>query len=145
MKYEIIPSGFILRFEKGDEILHSISKFIQGQNLSSCTIQAIGSIQNPILAYYDLSTKKFTEKKFQGEYELLPCIGSVAFENDTPIIHLHASLSNSNFDVIGGHIKEMTTNATCEVFLFSLEHKLLKSYNNEVGLKLYDLQCDFNS
>lgn len=145
MFYQEIQNGYVVRLEKGEQLVGTLQDFITKENIPSCSIQLIGSVTDPVLAYYDLGAKKFNQKKCSGDFELLPCIGSVGFENETPLVHLHASLSDKNFNVIGGHVIEMTVHATCEALLFRLDQKLLKSYNNEIGLKLYDLECKFKS
>lgn len=145
MKYKKVKAGYVLKLEKGEPVNATLSDFIAAQTLSSHTIQAIGSISNPILAYYNLETKNFIEKEFIGNFELLTCTGSIAFEGNIPLIHIHTVISREDFSTIGGHVKEMTAHATVELFLFDLEDKLEKSYNNEIGLKLFNLECDFNS
>jgi len=143
MKYQEISNGYIVRFEQGEEILSVLSSFVTSFNVLSCTIQAIGSVQNPRLAYYNLTEKAFEEREFFGDFELISCLGSIGFESDSPLIHLHASISNKAFEIFGGHVKSMTTLATVELVLSTLDTRLSKSYNNTVGLKLFDLECEF--
>lgn len=143
MKYQKINNGYILRFDQGEEVLNALSTFIVDLNVPSCTIQGIGSVLNPKLAYYNLNEKTFEEKDFSGNFELISCLGSIGFENNSPLIHLHGSISNSSFEVFGGHVKSLTTLATVELVLSTLDTRLSKSYNNTVGLKLFDLECNF--
>lgn len=143
MYYQKVRDGYILRLESGESIIPKITEFILKEDLKSCTISGIGSVKEVVLAYYNLDEKRFYEKTFDENCELISLTGSVGFENSTPLVHLHASISDNNFITFGGHVKEMKIAATVELLLSTLDTRLPKSYNIKVGLKLFDLDCEF--
>lgn len=130
---------YLIRFERGELINESIAKFCGEQNIKNAQFSAIGSIESPTLAHYKVTTKKYSEKKFEGTFELTSLIGNVAQFNNKPLVHSHVNISDENMDVLGGHLVEAKISATVEVVLENLDSSLHKSFDEEIGLKLWDL------
>lgn len=139
MKFRKLNTAtYAIRLEKGEEIIATLSAFCRQNDISSGYFTAIGSIENPTLAHYMVSTKQYTEKKLEGIYEITSQIGNIAIFENNPLIHTHASLSNDHMQAFGGHVVSATVSATLEVFLTVYEGELGKKMSDEIGLKLWD-------
>ncbi len=140
MKYGTIGSNYVLmRLEKGEEILSTLQKFCKNQHIDNAYFSAIGSIENPTLAHYLVTSKKYSEKKIEGVYELLNITGNIALYNDEPLIHAHAIISDESMNTRGGHLISALVSATVEIHLRILDSVYTKSLDETIGLKLFDL------
>lgn len=140
MFYGNIGSNYVLlRLEKGEEVISSLTKFCKSQRIDNAYFSGLGSIENPTLAHYKVSTKKYSEKKIEGIFELLTITGNVALFNDEPLIHSHVIISDEEMQTRGGHLVSATVSATVEIHLRILDSVYTKSQDEEIGLKLFDL------
>lgn len=141
MKYsEVSEKVYVVRLEKGEEVVHSIEQFCTKENIASALLSALGSIENPTLAHYLVTTKKYTEKKLEGIYELTNLTGNVTQFENKPLVHAHVTLSDEEMHAFGGHLVSATVSATVELTVTKLDKELTKSQNEEIGLKLMDLE-----
>src|SRR5438270_11095287 len=106
---------YIVRLEKGEELLTTLSVFLKQQHIGNATFSGLGSLESPSLAHYDVATKKYTEQHLEGIYELTSLIGNVAWKDKQPIIHPHVTISDQNMKVYGGHLVKSLVSATVEV------------------------------
>lgn len=140
MKYGTIGSNYyLLRLEKGEEVVSTLQKFAASQNIDNAYFSGLGSIENPTLAHYLVTTKKYTEKKIDGIFELLNITGNIALFNDEPLVHSHVTLSDEDMNTKGGHLVSAAVSATVEIHLRVLDSVYEKKQDEEIGLKLFDL------
>lgn len=140
MVYGTVGSNYYLvRLEKGEEVVASLKKLCESQRIDNAYFSGLGSVENPTLAHYLVTTKKYTEKKLEGVFELLTITGNVALFEDKPLVHAHAILSDNEMNTKGGHLVEATTSATVELHLRILDTVYEKQQDEEIGLKLFDL------
>lgn len=140
MNYGTVGSNYyLIRLEKGEEVVSSIQKLCKAQNIDNAYFSGLGSIENPTLAHYLVSTKKFTEKNLEGVFELLNITGNVALFEDSPLVHAHVTISGSEMKAYGGHLMKANVSGTVEIHLRVLDSVYEKTQNDEIGLKLFDL------
>lgn len=130
---------FLLRLEKGEEVVGSLKKFCQKQKIKNAAFSGLGSVEDPVLAHYRVDTKKYSEKKLNGIFEVTNLTGNAGLFEDEPLVHAHVSLSDDEMKAFGGHVISMEVSATMEIMLIDLKSSYKKSYNEEIGLKLWDL------
>lgn len=130
---------FILRLVKGEKVNSSIKSFCQKKEIKNAAVYGIGSVEKPTLAHYRVDTKKYSEKTMDGIYELTALMGNVGIFENEPLVHTHATLSDEEMKSIGGHLVEAIVSATAELVLTKVDSKHTKSYNEEIGLRLWDL------
>lgn len=129
----------LLRLEKGEGVNAAIKLFCIKMAITNASLLALGSVENPVLAHYRVDSKKYSEKKFTGIYELVSLTGTVGLFDDTPLVHTHVSLSDEKMRSFGGHLVESQVSATVELVLERYDTRYTKSYSQEIGLKLFDL------
>ena len=136
---KVSANKYLIRLVKGEEMNTSIKRFCKKLGILNATLSGIGSLKNPTLAHYRVDTKKYKEKTFRAIFELTSLIGNVAIFEGEPLVHAHATISDQNMDSFGGHLVEGEVSATVEIVLDILDSKHTKSYDEEIGLKLWDL------
>lgn len=128
--------SFVLRFDKGEEVIEELAKFMQDQDIEACVFYGIGSAYEVVLGYFNAYIKSYRKKPFYEENEIVSLTGNGAMLEGKPIIHAHGIFSRNDFSLIGGHVFKLIVNVTCEVYLTKLEGFLERKNNPEFDLKL---------
>lgn len=135
-------NGYIVRLIHGEDLIPTIQKFCEENAVTSSSFQAIGAIENATLGFYHLDKKEYSWKEISTAHEIVSLTGNVAMVDGRPFIHAHTVLSNSEFQTIGGHLKNATVGATCEIFLTVFSTTIERIYDEETGLKLLNCTSD---
>lgn len=134
-----LPIGtLILVLKRGDEILDSLSSYINDNCLNSAWITGIGALSEARLALYDLETKEYHHKDLAGPLELINLNGNVGKYKNEIALHLHVTLSDKNMKAFGGHLLMAKVAATCEIKISPLATPILRKHDSEIGLNLID-------
>lgn len=129
---------YILRFDKNEEVCFSLKDFLNKNNIRASVFNAIGACGMVELSYFDLKTKKYQNKIFEEDLEIISLTGNGAVFNGEAVIHSHAVLSRPDFSTIGGHVFKLIVSATCEVFLIKLDGQMDRKLNKEMNLNLLE-------
>ncbi len=133
------PGRFIIRLEKGDDILASIGRFAEASKIGAALFEGIGSLNRVKLGHYDFVTKNYKYEIFSEDLEILSLSGNIALLNKAPLPHAHVTLGKRDFSVIGGHLDEGSIANMVEIGLTTLSGKLVKARDEKVGLNLLQL------
>lgn len=126
---------YLVVLDKGDEIIASLKHLISERNVNGFFI-GIGAVRDPIIAYFDTKQKKYIEKKFEGEFEIVSLIGNLGTdENGEPIVHAHITIADENYNVHGGHLVQGYVSVTLELIVIRVD-SIKRSVDNKWGLKL---------
>jgi uncharacterized protein len=134
------PGRFVIRLEKGDDILGSIRRFAGTNRIGAAMFEGIGSLNTAKLGHYDFATKNYKYEIFREDLEILSLSGNVSTLNKAPLPHAHVTLGRRDFSVIGGHLDEGSSANMVEIGLSTLPGKLVKAKDDEVGLNLLQLR-----
>lgn len=127
---------FTLVLKKGQDVIPSILQCLKTTKLDSAALMGLGALENPTLAYFNMQTKHYQNKKFAGDYELVALNGNLTnFENDK-ILHLHVGLGGSDYHMIAGHLLSAKVGATAEITIIPLKGKMQRKLDHETGLNL---------
>jgi len=129
----------MLVFDKGDDILIGLSDFVKKNEIKGGQLSGIGVLTQVELGFYHLDKKLYERKHFGSkEFELLSFNGNISLREDEPFVHVHVSLGQENFQVIGGHLFSAKVGVTAEIFLHPLGVMPIRKQNEEIGLALID-------
>jgi uncharacterized protein len=137
---KIDDTRYLLRLERGEEIVSVITSFCKEQKIANAGITGIGSVENPTLAHYRVDTKKYTEKELTGVFEVTSLLGNVALFENEPLLHPHITLGDEQLRAFAGHLVKGKVSATLEVILTVFPSMFDKKYDDTIGLKLYKLE-----
>ena len=140
MTFHKTNAGFVLRFDKGEELVRVLSEFCAKQNIGGAWISGIGGAMWADLAFYHLERKAYEYDRIDEPLEITSLMGNVSLVNNKPHIHLHATVSDMDYHAYGGHLKELAVAATCEVNLVLFEQPIERVHNDSVGLKIFDFR-----
>ncbi len=127
---------YILCFETGEEVFEVLKKFLADEKITASVFNAIGACQLAELSYFNLETKKYQNKVFEEDMEIVSLTGNSAMLNGQTALHAHAVLSRPDFSAIAGHLFKLIISATCEMFLINLDGKMERGLDKETNLNL---------
>ena len=140
MKFREQDNQYIIRLEKGEELLATLTGFCAEHDIKSGWITSgIGGIERATVGYFNTRTKKYVFRRVKDAIELTSLNGNISEVEGKPFLHLHATVSSMNNKVSGGHVHHIITAGTIEVLLSTFTKPLTRSYDDNIGLKLLDL------
>jgi len=134
-----IQNGFLVRCDIGDEIVSVLTQFAIDNDIASGTVTGIGAVKDPILGYFDLPTREYLRKEFDGNYELLNLTGNFARLDSQVILHCHATISDINCVVFGGHLFRGEIAVTGEYYIYPGGIEVNRGPDDKTGLNLIKL------
>lgn len=136
MDYKKYDDKYLIRLDRGDEIIESIKSICKKENIKGAKVSGIGATNQVVIGIYELDNKKYHEKEFKEDFEITSLIGNVAMYKDDLIPHLHINLGDKNFNVKAGHLQSAIISVTGEIFLEPIEANLEKEIDEHTGIKI---------
>lgn len=140
MKFVTSGHDYVVRFDKGEEIVSGLKSFVLNQNIRGGWVTGLGGLTHAELGFYNLKSKEYDWKKLNIGLELTSLSGNISWQDDQPFLHLHANVSDAALRAYGGHLKTAEVAGTVEVYVHVLDgQELNRTRDEETGLNLLDL------
>lgn len=136
----IVKDGhtYILRFDRGEEVIGAITKFCDMEKIDSGFLTGIGATEDVVLAHYDIDKKEYKEKEVKERMEITGLLGNITRTKDKIFVHIHGSFSDNRMRMTGGHVKKLVVSATCEVTLRVLKQIINRKFDEKTGLNVME-------
>jgi len=139
MRFKQINNGYIIRLEKDEKIIETLTGFLKKKKIKSGYFSGIGAVSKSEIAHFSLDRKEYSYKALNGPLEITSLLGNIATSGSQVIIHAHITLSDSKMNVYGGHLKEAAIGATCEIILKKNNKNLNRKLDKTTNLNLLDI------
>lgn len=139
MFYQELIDGFLVRLERGEELRAGLAELMQRHQIGCGFVAGLGAVRDPKMGYYVLDEKRYIERRFEGEYELVGMTGTLSWYQDEPFPHVHLMLTDPDFRAFGGHCFEATTAATLEIRVRAEQDRIDRRMDEAIGLHLMQL------
>lgn len=140
MKFRYDGFNWLVRLDKGEKLVESLTKLAKQEKLPSCWVNVIGGALSAEVGYYNLPKKEYEWHNVVELVEITGLQGNLTWDGEEPKWHLHGTFSKSDLSVVGGHVRELIVGGTCEIMLHKwYKEPLTRSEDKETGLKLLDL------
>lgn len=139
MKFKQIGSDYILRIDKGTEMVETIKKFCTEQNITLGTIHGIGALESVEVGLYKVDEQKYYSKVFDGAFEMTSLEGNITTMNDEIYLHLHVNFADVCYNTYGGHLTKGIIGATGEIFIHKIEGNINRKKDGVIGLNVFDI------
>ena len=133
------PKTYALIFDKGDEVVQTLTAFAKEHRLRAAHFTAIGAFSEATLGYYEWERKDYRRIEVAEQVEVLSLMGDIAFEGDKARLHAHAVLGRRDGSACGGHLLAAKVRPTLEVILTQAPGYLARVHDPESGLALIRL------
>lgn len=139
MKFKRFGNKFIVRMDKGEEIVETLKHFCKEKGIKLGSITGIGATNKATIGLFDAETKKYHSKELIGNYEIAPLIGNISTMNGEVYLHIHVNLCDSNHNSFGGHLSSAIVSATFEAIIDKIDGEVERKFDDEIGLNLYKI------
>ena len=136
MKIKKSGNCYIVRLQKGEEILTSLRDAFTQVKLKGAFFFGLGVGENLVLGYFDASQQTYFKKLFAGEYEFTSLAGNIALAGREVVVHCHVTVTDREFHAFGGHLVQGTVPATCEIMMLPLPEVQSRKLDTTTGLNL---------
>jgi predicted DNA-binding protein with PD1-like motif len=118
-----------------DEVIATLNQFAADHEIPSGRIQAVGSVMDATLAWWNDATNKVETYSAEGQFEVVSFLGNLA----TPAegcqrVHAHAVLAGPGGALIGGHVVNMHVRASLEVSVTAFHVPVTRAFNKAFNL-----------
>jgi len=127
---------FIVALKLGENLFEGLMRVAQDAQLAAASFSGIGALDDATLAFYHLDKKEYKTKLYKGTFELVSLNGNIAFFDGKPFLHIHCSLGEEDFNVIGGHLMDAMVGPSAEITVVPLSGKIERKHDDHIGLKL---------
>ncbi len=127
---------YILRFDKGEEVISLLTNFLQENKITACYFSGIGACEGPEIAFFNPHVKEYRKKVILEELEILSLVGNGSVKDSVPILHAHGVFGKNDFSTVGGHVFKLPVSVTCEIFLINLDGQINRENNTDFNLSL---------
>ncbi|MDN5277054.1 MAG: uncharacterized protein PWR01_1019 [Clostridiales bacterium] len=139
MTYKRFGNTYVVSIEKGEEIVESLKRFCQEENIKLGYITGIGASNKLVIGIFDTTEKVYRSTEITGEHEITSLTGNITTMKGETYLHIHATLANSEFEAIGGHLNSAVVSGVCEVFVQKVEGEVDREFDQDVGLNVLKL------
>lgn len=129
---------YVLIFAKGDEIVLGLTEFVQKYNVKSAYYQAIDDALSAKVGVFDYDRKAFKVIPFNDPIEVTSLTGDIAVYNSKPVAHTYVNLATFDGLIHGGHLFELFSGPTIELFMTVEPTPLYKKLNTEFNAAIID-------
>ena len=91
MRWKKAERTYIIRLEKGEEVLSTLTQFVREQNIQGGMIQGLGAVRDLVIGMYDPLQKDYIKRTFNEDLELGNLTGNISHFDGDPVLHCHVS------------------------------------------------------
>lgn len=149
MKHRVEPDGGIVaNLDVGDSFRESVEGLCGELGVWGAQVSAIGAFEAPELGCWDVGSRTYDRRTFDGVWELVSLSGNITRRVDVaypaaaaerPFLHAHVAISGHDYSVVGGHLFDGTCGVVVEVFIRPLSGPLDRDYDDGIGLPCWQL------
>ena len=137
MEYRKFGNDYVLRIDKGEEILQVVSQVCEKEGIRLGTVNGIGAVGDVTLGVFNREKFQYESQTYKGDFEIASCMGNISTMNGNTYLHIHMAVGNpEKGEVHAGHLNRGIISLTGEFFLHQIEGETDREYSSEVGLNL---------
>lgn len=117
--------------------MEKLQEFVNEHSFKGAWLQGIGAALELEIGYYDLDTREYHWKSLPGMHEITSLQGNmVRNEPGEPIFHIHGTFSDTDLQVVGGHVRHLVVGGTCELIIREFTADITRRTDKMTGLQL---------
>ncbi len=135
---EKLIDTYVLRLDRGDEIIASITALCQKEKIKLGWVTGLGAADHAVIGLYDVGERFYNKTELNGPMEITSLVGNITTKDGETYLHLHINLCDETMAVRGGHLNECRISATSEIIVRKLEGRVERLHDTEVtGLNIF--------
>ena len=137
MEYRRFGDTYVVRMDRGEEILSSLKDLCLKEDIRLAKVDALGAVDRAQVCIYDVATKTFFKKEFDEPMEISNLCGTVTRKDGGVYLHLHVTLCDRELRAHGGHATGLRVSATCEMTVTVIPGEVEREMNGDIGLNVF--------
>lgn len=137
MEYRGFGNHYVLRIDKGEEVLSSIEKLCRAEKIRLGSAVGLGACDRVTVGLFDTVNKVYKKNTFEGPMEITSLVGNISEKEGEPYLHFHINVCDEANRILGGHLNECFISATGEITVTKIEGTVEREMSREIGLNLY--------
>lgn len=135
MDYERNDGQIVVRLDPGDHVLNKLSELRDKEDLTGAFFTGIGAVDTVTLGHYNVETEAYTEKTFEGQFEVSQFTGNIGPDK----IHAHITIGDHEYESLAGHCSRAVVSGTFEIIIWPTATELDHRPDDTTGLDVFDL------
>lgn len=137
MEGKVFKDKAVLRIDKGEEVIESVLKFAEKENIKLGSITGIGASDDIVVGLFNTDTKKYEHSTYNNDYyEVTNFSGNLTMLGDKHYTHMHITFSDGNQKTFGGHLDKCVISGACELFIDIVDGNINRQKDENVGLNV---------
>ncbi len=136
MEYKKAGNRYVVRLNRGDEIISSITELCKKEAIKAGSISGIGATQLVEAGFYSFKKKRYCGYCFNQNMEILSLLGNISTKDGDPYLHLHIVVSNDEGEALGGHLTKAIISVTGEIFIDTIDVEINREPDSLTGINL---------
>ena len=137
MEYRKFGDTYLLRLDRGEEILEQVKSLALREGIALASVQALGAVDRFTVGVYDTEKQEYRANEFAGSFEIVSLVGTIDQKDGQFYAHLHMSAGDERGRVFGGHLNRARISATCEMVVRELSGRVDRKKDPQTGLNLW--------
>ena len=138
MEYRKFEETYVVRLDRGDEIIACMTELCEKENLKLGYLEGLGAADHAVIGLYDVGERFYYKTELNGPMEITSLVGNITTKDGETYLHLHINLCDETMAVRGGHLNECRISATSEIIVRKIAGRVERRYDEEVtGLNLF--------
>ena len=138
MEYRKFDDTYVLRLNKGEEVINSLKNLCASENIKLAEITGLGASNLVEIGVFNVNTKEYNTKTFEGMFEITSLVGNATRKDGEVYLHLHINFGDENGIVKGGHLVQARISATSEIIVREIKGEVGRKLSDEIGLNLLE-------
>ena len=139
MKVQRFHNTFAVRLDIGDEVVDSLKKLADTEQIRLAEISAIGAADHAVMGVFDRELSTYRQEELNELMEITSLTGNITTMGGKPYVHLHATLAGQNHEIHGGHLIEMRIGLTCEMFVRVIDGEIEREHRDDLNIRVWKL------
>lgn len=136
MEYRKFNSHYVVRLEKGEEVVSKLKELCKKENIHLGSISGIGASNKVQIGLFNTDTLEYKTTVKEGMFEITSLMGNISMKDEEVYLHCHINFSDESLSCYGGHLVEAYISATCEIIITEFEGNVNRQFDANIGLNL---------
>ena len=124
MEYRKFGDTYVVRMDRGEEILATLTALCEKENIRLAQVDALGAVDHVVVGVYDVPTKTYYKTEFNEPMEISNLCGTVSRKDGQVYLHLHVTVCG----------KDMIA---CEMVVRTISGDVDRRLDENIGLNLF--------
>lgn len=137
MEYKKFNSHYVVRLEKGEEVISKLKELCTNEGIHLGIISGIGAANKVQIGLFNTETLEYKTTIKEGMFEITSLLGNISTKDKEVYLHCHINFSDESLSCYGGHLVEAYISATCEIIVSVIDGNVNRKFDSNIGLNLF--------